>query len=228
VFSQAKGKSGGKSDEQWIDGPRISRSKVAEARSLLKESHKRETWVDGPQAGSAPAAPVAVAVAVATVAAPGTQAPLNAPASAAAAAQGYGYMDNHKKCMIQRWVENQTVQIQQKLMKQGQPEYKEMTQFKTCEDSETSPDAEEAPEIPPVQQAPQETPEEPKEQVRLPPPPEAVEEEEDDEDCVSELPPPLPLLHQHNNKDINKGEWLIIFIPTQVYWRSFKNNSNLS
>jgi kinesin family member 26 len=209
-FHQAKGKSGGsggKSDEQWIDGPRISRSKVAEARSLLKESHKRETWVDGPQAGSGPAPAAVVVAATAPSTAQGTV-PVAAIPGAMPAAQGYGYMDNHKKCMIQRWVENQTVQIQQKLMKQGQPEYKEMTQFKTCEDSETSPEAETAPEVPPAQPPPQqETPEEPKEQVRLPPPPqEVVEEEEDDEDCVSELPPPLPLLHQHNNKDINKGE----------------------
>lgn len=41
----------GASDEQWIDGPRISKSKVAEARHLMKEPchvKKRETWIDGP------------------------------------------------------------------------------------------------------------------------------------------------------------------------------------
>ncbi|XP_059476106.1 kinesin-like protein CG14535 isoform X2 [Neocloeon triangulifer] len=201
VTRQNKSKgTGGKSDEQWIDGPRISRSKVAEARSLLKESHKRETWVDGPQAGSgaAPnpsAAPAAAPTAVAAATATNPATP--------ATAQGYGYMDNHKKCMIQRWVENQTVQIQQKLMKSGggPPEYKEMTQFKTCEDSETSPEVEETPELPPPQQVPLETAEEPKEQARQPATAEAIEEEEDDEDCVSELPPPLPLLHQQHNKE---------------------------
>ncbi|KAJ8676734.1 hypothetical protein QAD02_012521 [Eretmocerus hayati] len=48
----------GASDEQWIDGPRISRSKVAEVRHLLLKdpSHKKETWIDGPM-GSSVAAP---------------------------------------------------------------------------------------------------------------------------------------------------------------------------
>ncbi|XP_065340900.1 kinesin-like protein CG14535 isoform X2 [Cloeon dipterum] len=210
VSRQTKTKTpGGKSDEQWIDGPRISRSKVAEARSLLKESHKRETWVDGPQAPGAPAAAVVavVATAVGTTAAPAaaTAATATAGTTAIPATQGYGYMDNHKKCMIQRWVENQTVQIQQKLMKSqvvGQPEYKEMTQFKTCEDSETSPDAEESPELPPPQQPVANPAEEPKEQTVLPP--EVAEEEEDDEDCVSELPPPLPLLHQQHKQEASK------------------------
>ncbi|XP_071056035.1 kinesin-like protein CG14535 isoform X2 [Onthophagus taurus] len=70
------------SDEQWIDGPRISKSKVAEARHLMKEAchvKKRETWIDGP---------------------------MQAEASA-----GYGYMDSHKKNMIRKWVEHQTSQI---------------------------------------------------------------------------------------------------------------------
>ncbi|XP_068228581.1 uncharacterized protein [Palaemon carinicauda] len=35
------------SDEQWIDGPRVHKSRVAAAQKMKKE--KSETWVDGPQ-----------------------------------------------------------------------------------------------------------------------------------------------------------------------------------
>lgn len=72
----------GASDEQWIDGPRISKSKVAEARHLMKEAchvKKRETWIDGPMHSEH---------------------------------ASYGYMDSHKKNMIRKWVEHQTSQIQ--------------------------------------------------------------------------------------------------------------------
>ncbi|XP_066602950.1 uncharacterized protein [Prorops nasuta] len=83
----------GGSDEQWIDGPRISKSKVAEARHLLKDSHhKKETWVDGPMQHTA-----------------GSGLQLHSQHSAAA---GYGFMDSHKKSMIRKWVENQSSQIQ--------------------------------------------------------------------------------------------------------------------
>ncbi|XP_017464018.1 PREDICTED: kinesin-like protein CG14535 isoform X2 [Rhagoletis zephyria] len=84
------------SEEQWIDGPRVSRAKVAEARHLLREvNHVKqcETWIDGPKsqstrsltAGNLPTAPSQV--------------------------QGYGFMDSHKKSMIRQWVENQTSQV---------------------------------------------------------------------------------------------------------------------
>lgn len=72
--------------EQWIDGPRISKTRVAEARHLLREINhvkQNETWIDGPSAQ-----PTATSV----------------PA-------GYGFMDNHKKCMIRQWVENQSSQL---------------------------------------------------------------------------------------------------------------------
>lgn len=118
------------SDEQWIDGPRISKSKVAEARSLLKDSHnKKETWIDGPlQTAKVPTLG-------------------NGHASG-----NYGFMDSHKKSMIRKWVENQTVQIQRQTVKHSTPAvsqrppatgapqghtYKELTVFKTCEDEET-------------------------------------------------------------------------------------------
>jgi len=75
-----------KHEEQWIDGPRISKQKVAEARNiLLKEHIKKETWIDGPM-----------------------QKPVKT-----AALVSYGFMDNHKKSMIRKWVENQTVQLKQ-------------------------------------------------------------------------------------------------------------------
>lgn len=131
-FSNACGSTAGvvsASDEHWIDGPRISKSKVAEARSLLKDSHKKnETWIDGPlQTAKLPTLG-------------------NGPASGS-----YGFMDSHKKSMIRKWVENQTVQIQKQVVKHSTPAvsqrppttgapqghmYKELTVFKTCEEEE--------------------------------------------------------------------------------------------
>lgn len=76
------------SEEKWIDGPRVSKLKVAEARHLMREmNHVKqcETWIDGPNIKSGISA------------VPGTA--------------GYGYMDSHKKIMIRQWVENQTSQI---------------------------------------------------------------------------------------------------------------------
>jgi kinesin family protein 26 len=79
------------SDEQWIDGPRISKSKVAEARHMLKHTiHKTETWIDGPMHL------------------------ITSDQSHLLYAQhsnGYGFMDSHKKRMIKKWVENQSSQI---------------------------------------------------------------------------------------------------------------------
>ncbi|XP_060531879.1 LOW QUALITY PROTEIN: kinesin-like protein CG14535 [Cylas formicarius] len=100
----------GGSDEQWIDGPRISKSKVAEARHLMKEPchiKKRETWVDGPM-------------------------------QAEGQAVAYGYMDSHKKNMIRKWVEHQTSQIQKTkhVHKHVKEAPKELTQFKSYEDDE--------------------------------------------------------------------------------------------
>lgn len=97
------------SDEQWIDGPRISKSKLVEARHIIKEtqSNKRETWIDGPmqetkmpiqfESVPMPANPIPLQVGV-----------LNSHGNDNI---GYGYMDNHKKNMIRKWVENQTSQI---------------------------------------------------------------------------------------------------------------------
>uniref|UniRef100_A0A0C9R8R8 CG14535_0 protein n=1 Tax=Fopius arisanus TaxID=64838 RepID=A0A0C9R8R8_9HYME len=89
IDSPTKAGGTGASDEQWIDGPRISKSKVAEARHLLKDAHhKRETWIDGPMQLTS------------------TLPALNSQHG------GYGFMDNHKKIMIRKWVENQSSQIQ--------------------------------------------------------------------------------------------------------------------
>lgn len=82
-------------EEQWVDGPRLSKSKVAEARHLLREINhvkQREQWIDGPKMSPAKSLVAGVL--------PGN------PAST-----GYGYMDSHKKIMIRQWVENQTSQI---------------------------------------------------------------------------------------------------------------------
>lgn len=82
-------------EEQWIDGPRLSKFKVAEARHLMREINhvkKCETWIDGPKMSS-PSKSVAVGSLPTTC------------------TQTYGYMDNHKKTMIRQWVENQTNQV---------------------------------------------------------------------------------------------------------------------
>ncbi|KAH8260314.1 hypothetical protein KR026_009297, partial [Drosophila bipectinata] len=84
-------------EEQWIDGPRVSRAKVAEARHLMREvNHVKqcETWVDGPKSQSCRSLTAG-----------------NLPASGASQTQGYGFMDSHKKTMIRQWVENQTTQV---------------------------------------------------------------------------------------------------------------------
>lgn len=82
-------------EEQWVDGPRLSRSKVAEARHLLREINhvkQREQWIDGPK--------MSPAKSLVAGALPGSS-----------STPGYGYMDSHKKIMIRQWVENQTSQI---------------------------------------------------------------------------------------------------------------------
>lgn len=73
------------SDEHWIDGPRISRSKIEEVRSLMKNSYmKKESWIDGPLQGKQ--------------------------ACGGSLACIYGFMDNQKKKMVKKWVESQVVQ----------------------------------------------------------------------------------------------------------------------
>ncbi|XP_053692242.1 kinesin-like protein GA13060 [Sabethes cyaneus] len=87
------------SEEKWIDGPRMSKSKVHEARHLLREINhvkNHETWVDGPKTASA--------------------SQVFPPAMGSHAAQAYGFMDNHKKSMIRQWVENQSMQLLQQSM----------------------------------------------------------------------------------------------------------------
>jgi kinesin family protein 26 len=83
-----------RAEEKWIDGPRVSKYKVAEARHLMREiNHIKqcETWIDGPN-----------------IKPPTTTLPQG---SSHASAQNYGFMDSHKKKMIRQWVENQTCQI---------------------------------------------------------------------------------------------------------------------
>ncbi|KAK6640440.1 hypothetical protein RUM44_012134 [Polyplax serrata] len=88
-------------EEHWIDGPRVSKLKVQEARSLLlKESIKKETWIDGPM-----------------------QKPSKTTGNSQSSGN-YGFMDSHKKTMIRKWVENQTVHLKQTL---GTPMRSEVT-----------------------------------------------------------------------------------------------------
>lgn len=174
----------GGSDEQWIDGPRISKSKVAEARHLMKEPchvKKRETWIDGPMQ-TEPAA-------------------------------GYGYMDNHKKNMIRKWVEHQTSQIQK--TKHSHPPkskeaYKELTQFKTYEEEEV---------VKPLDTTKkQEIVEESTIRTGLKlstsktngevipecaTPEEAQNQEEEDEDEQVEIPPALPLIQPLSSREVS-------------------------
>lgn len=82
-----------KDEEQWVDGPRLSKTKVAEARHLLREINhvkQKEQWIDGPKM-------LAKSTAIA--------------GTSTTATPSYGYMDSHKKTMIRQWVENQTSQI---------------------------------------------------------------------------------------------------------------------
>lgn len=81
-------------EEQWIDGPRLSKLKVAEARHMMREINhvkKCETWIDGPN--------LTPSRSLANTCLPQS------------CTQTYGYMDNHKKSMIRQWVENQTNQV---------------------------------------------------------------------------------------------------------------------
>lgn len=98
-------------EELWIDGPRISKSKIAEARNvqqMRKEGQrllgKREMWVDGPMKKNHQELV-------------------------------YGFMDSHKKSMIRKWVENQSLQLQNRIksMEERRNLYKALTVFKTCE-----------------------------------------------------------------------------------------------
>ncbi|KAL5279541.1 KIF26B family protein [Megaselia abdita] len=94
-------------EEQWIDGPRMSRAKVAEARHLMREiNHVKncETWIDGPKSS-----------AQSTKSLTANNVPTNLPQQPTPAGnqppQAYGFMDSHKKIMIRQWVENQTSQV---------------------------------------------------------------------------------------------------------------------
>ena len=113
------------SDEQWIDGPRVHKSRVTAAQKI--KTNKSETWVDGPQ-----------------------MTPI-----------GYGFMDDHKKTMIEQWVAVQTAQVVQQLEQQQptqapaqtpttqQQQFTHLTQFRTCEESTLDSDQDTLSEDPP-------------------------------------------------------------------------------
>jgi kinesin family member 26 len=88
-----------KIEEKWIDGPRVSKYRVAEARHLMREINhvkKCETWIDGPNIN--PAQKVSTQNVSQTT-------------HHSANNTSYGYMDSHKRKMIRQWVENQACQI---------------------------------------------------------------------------------------------------------------------
>ncbi|XP_046663610.1 kinesin-like protein CG14535 isoform X2 [Homalodisca vitripennis] len=96
-------------EEKWVDGPKIPKSKVVEARhlNLLHKSRqhllsKKETWIDGPLKSNQDF--------------------------------GYGFMDYHKKSMIKKWLENQSLLHHRH--KSGCTKEKSsrgyITRFKTC------------------------------------------------------------------------------------------------
>lgn len=112
-------------EEHWIDGPRLSKSKVAEARYLLREINhvkQREQWIDGPNMSPAK-----------SLAASSLPVGKSTP--------GYGFMDSHKKIMIRQWVENQSSQLFQ-LSSSNAPQpprdLLQLSQFKTNQSEDES------------------------------------------------------------------------------------------
>ncbi|XP_045480277.1 kinesin-like protein CG14535 isoform X2 [Harmonia axyridis] len=200
VASSAKNKSEAKqpitgcSDEQWIDGPRISKSKVAEARHFIKEPchiKKRETWIDGPMQQQ------------------------STPSTSDRA--GYGYMDSHKKNMIRKWVEHQTSQIQKTRYGYGKvpdkpqkEQIKELTQFKTYDEEIVKPLDTKRTEI--VEESVIRTglklnqvsndsiPEcrEEREASRL-----EEDDQDDEEEEAVEIPPALPLIQPLSSREVS-------------------------
>ncbi|XP_063531406.1 kinesin-like protein CG14535 isoform X1 [Cydia strobilella] len=127
------------SDEQWIDGPRISKSKLVEVRHIIKETQEkqRETWIDGPMQETK------LPLQFESVPIQSNQLPLQIGILGSHGSEniGYGYMDNHKKNMIRKWVENQTSQIHKSRHNspshKSQPSHKTLTQ-KVSEDPEAT------------------------------------------------------------------------------------------
>lgn len=96
-------------EERWVDGPKIPKSKLVEARhlNLLHKSRqhlisKKETWVDGPWKTNQD--------------------------------QTYGFMDYHKKSMIKKWLENQSILHHRHKSTCGKDKSSRSysTRFKTC------------------------------------------------------------------------------------------------
>lgn len=126
--------------EQWIDGPRMSRSRLAEAYSSRQ---RQETWIDGP--GGGPAAGHASPAGPGSLPAPHvpTTKPAARPPTSGATAQQYGFMDDHKKSMIARWVEHQIEAVTSEKRPDATEaagrqtgHYRQLTQFKTQEQEE--------------------------------------------------------------------------------------------
>lgn len=92
--------------EQWVDGPRVARSKISEARHLKREVNRNnknntETWIDGPRMEPKLEAKLQQQ----------QQQAISQLPTLSSKQRGYGFMDTHKKTMIRKWVENQTTEV---------------------------------------------------------------------------------------------------------------------
>lgn len=217
---------GSTSDEQWIDGPRISKSKLVEARHIIKvtQGKKRETWIDGPMKQ-----PVSINLDAVGIVQPTTLPLQIGVLNAQGENIGYGYMDNHKKNMIRKWVENQTSQITKS--RHSSPSHKvqpkDTGQHKTDEGETTQ-----KMESPFVKEAMKRHVEESTirtglkagskgisiEEENLGPPSEpnsssskkctkpitkSEADEDDDSEELAEIPPALPLLQQLSSREVS-------------------------
>ncbi|XP_055710122.1 kinesin-like protein CG14535 isoform X2 [Phlebotomus papatasi] len=187
-------------EEKWIDGPRVSRSKVAEARHLMREiNHVKqcETWVDGPKTASQNTSKTLVAGCL-----PGSLNPNGA----------YGFMDSHKKSMIRQWVENQTSQMlssghQLAVSSPSSPHHQKptyhMTQFKCSRSEDDQRSA-----IVHDSGAKREEENHSEHTANTCPQPTTTtanenQEEEDQDSGPSEVPPALPLIDRLGSREIS-------------------------
>ncbi|KAG7160376.1 Kinesin-like protein KIF26A-like [Homarus americanus] len=131
---------------------------------------------------------------------------------------GYGFMDDHKKTMIERWVEVQTAQVVQQLEQQqtvpaqipnqtttNQQQFTHLTQFRTCEESTLDSDQDTLSEDPPSGPG-----RPPGLDAALPPQPNLIEELERKNLIPTEnseaIPDPTPSETEVQSKDLTLDE----------------------
>ncbi|XP_050497405.1 kinesin-like protein CG14535 [Diabrotica virgifera virgifera] len=156
------------SDEQWIDGPRISKSRVAEAFHLMKEKchvRKRETWIDGPMKEDTSCS--------------------------------YGYMDSHKKNMIRKWVEHQTIQIQK-----SRHVIPKATTVKLKETPKEVPQSQPSEQTENLTEVNNSRKQDSTEDLSISRKPPSIEEDLEDEE-EPEIPPALPLIQPLSSREVS-------------------------